>query len=169
MVSDLKGISMEDRSQLAERILDQVAGAFIYANRSGEIIPWNRASAASFGFSAEETLGQSLDLIIPEHLGASHWSGFNAAMTSGVMRLQGRPTLTRALHESGRKPYVEMTFGIVMADEGEVLWLGRGGTKRDRPRGARTRRDPRVETLENLVSHHASDQKTLSAPKLLSF
>jgi PAS domain S-box-containing protein len=121
MVSDLKGISMEDRSQLAERILDQVAGAFIYANRSGEIIPWNRASAASFGFSAEETLGQSLDLIIPEHLGASHWSGFNAAMTSGVMRLQGRLTLTRAPHESGRKLYVEMTFGIVMADEGEVL------------------------------------------------
>src|SRR5258706_4570046 len=33
---------MEDQSQLADRILDQVADAVIYANRSGEIIRWNR-------------------------------------------------------------------------------------------------------------------------------
>jgi PAS domain S-box-containing protein len=34
-------------------------------------------------------------------------------MTKGVLRLQGRPTLTRALHKSGRRLYVEMTFAIV--------------------------------------------------------
>ncbi len=113
---------MEDRFQLAERILDQVADAVIYADRSGEIVRWNRAAAALFGFSAEEALGPSLDLIIPEHLRASHWSGFNAAMTEGIMKLQGRPTLTRALHKSGRKLYVEMTFAIVKGNaEGEML------------------------------------------------
>jgi signal transduction histidine kinase len=46
-------------------------------------------------------------------LRAAHWRGFDAAMTSGTMKLQGRPTLTRALHKSGRKLYVEMTFAIV--------------------------------------------------------
>ena len=66
-------------------------------------------------------LGQSLDLILPEHLRASHWSGFEAAITKG-MKLQGRPTLTRALHKSGRKLYVEMTFAIVKGEaEDEVL------------------------------------------------
>jgi PAS domain S-box-containing protein len=113
---------MEDRSQLAERILDQVADAVIYANRSGAIVRWNRASAALFGFSTEEAVGQSLDLIIPQHLRAPHWRGFNAAMTNGTTKLQGRPTLTRALHKSGRKLYVEMTFAIVKGGaEGEVL------------------------------------------------
>ena len=122
MASFPKGMSMEDRSQLAERIVDQVADAIIYANRLGVIIRWNRASAALFGFAAEDALGQSLDLIIPEHLRASHWSGFEAAITKGTMRLQGRPTLTRALHKSGRKLYVEMTFAIVKGEaEGEVL------------------------------------------------
>lgn len=111
---------MEDRL-LAERILDQLADAVIYANRSGEIVRWNRASTDMFGFSAEEALGLSLDLIIPEHLRASHWRGFNAAMTKGVTKLQGRPTLTRALHKSGRKLYVEMTFAVVKGDEGEVF------------------------------------------------
>ena len=78
-----KGMAMEDRVQLAERILDQVADAVIYASRSGVIVRWNRASAALFGFSAEEALGQRLDLIIPEHLRASHWRGFEAATTKG--------------------------------------------------------------------------------------
>lgn len=113
---------MEDRSSLAERILDEVADAVIYADRSGAIIRWNRACAALFGFAAEEALGQSLDLIIPEHLRASHWRGFEAAMTKGTMKLQGQPTLTRALHKSGRKLYVEMTFSIVRGEaEGDVL------------------------------------------------
>jgi PAS domain S-box-containing protein len=113
---------MEDRCQLAESIIDQVADAIIYANRLGVIHCWNRASAALFGFSAEEALGQRLDLIIPEHLRASHWSGFEAAITKGTMKLQGRPTLTRALHKSGRKLYVEMTFAMVKGEaEGEVL------------------------------------------------
>lgn len=113
---------MEDRSQLAERILAAAADAVIYADRSGAIVRWNRASAALFGFSAEEALGQNLDLIIPEHLRAPHWRGFEAAMTNGATKLQGRPTLTRALHRSGRKLYVEMTFAIVKSEaEGEVL------------------------------------------------
>ena len=53
---------------------------------------------------------------------ASDVPAFDAAMTSGVTKLQGRPTLTRALHKSGRKLYVEMTFAIVKGDaEGHVL------------------------------------------------
>ena len=113
--------TMEDRSKLADWILDQVADAVICTDRSGAIIRWNRASTALFGYSEQEALGQSIELIIPEHLRAPHWSGFDAAMTTGALKLQGRPTLTRALHKSGRKLYVEMTFAIVKDDaEGEV-------------------------------------------------
>jgi PAS domain S-box len=113
---------METASKLAEQILDQVGDALICADHTGAIIRWNRASTALFGFSAEEALGQSLELIIPDHLRAAHWSGFDAAMTKGALKLQGRPTLTRALHKSGRRLYVEMTFAIVKGDAGsEVL------------------------------------------------
>src|SRR5688572_4097038 len=96
LTSSQGGASMEEQSKLAERILDQVADAVICANHSGAIIHWNPACTALFGYSAEEALGQSVDLIIPEHLRAAHWSGF--AMTKGATKLQGRPTLTRALH-----------------------------------------------------------------------
>lgn len=113
---------MEDRMQLADNILAQMADAVIYANRSGEVIRWNQAAATLFGYSAEEMVGQSLDLIIPEHLRPAHWRGFDAAMATGALKLQGHPTLTRAVNKSGQKLYVEMTFAIVRdGAEGEVL------------------------------------------------
>jgi PAS domain S-box-containing protein len=99
---------MEESFPLAEGILDQMADAVIYADVSGTIRRWNRAAAALFGYNAAEALGENLDLIIPEHLRAAHWHGFEAAMTSGVMKLQGRPTVTRAQHQTGRKLYIEM-------------------------------------------------------------
>lgn len=104
---------MEASFPLAEGILDQMADAVIYADVSGTIRRWNRAAAALFGYNAADALGQNLDLIIPEHLRASHWRGFEAAMTNGVMKLQGRPTVTRAQHQSGRKLYIEMSFALV--------------------------------------------------------
>jgi PAS domain S-box-containing protein len=96
-----------------------------------------------FGYSADEALGQNLDLIIPEHLRVAHWNGFNAAITSGTMKLQGRPTLTRATHKSGRRLYIEMTFALVKGAEGEVegsVAMARDVTERvERERAARAR------------------------------
>lgn len=112
---------MTDPSQLDARILDDAADALIYSDRSGTIMRWNRASMALFGFTAAEALGQNLDLIIPEHLRAAHWKGFEAALASGNMKLAGKPTLTRALHKSGRKLYIEMTFALVRDSSGNVL------------------------------------------------
>jgi len=112
---------MNDPSNLDARILYDVADALIYADRSGTIRRWNRASTTLFGFTAEDALGQSLDLIIPEHLREAHWRGFDAALESGTMKLAGRPTLTRAQHKDGRKLYIEMTFALVKDAGGAVL------------------------------------------------
>jgi PAS domain S-box-containing protein len=107
---------VDDQAKLAECILDQAADAMIFADRSGTIRRWNLASAVLFGLTAAEALGQNLDLIVPGHLRAAHWRGFDDAMANGVLKLQGRPTLTRALHKSGRKLYIEMTFALVAVD-----------------------------------------------------
>jgi PAS domain S-box-containing protein len=132
---------MEHPSTLDQEIIDQAGDALIYANRSGEIVRWNRASTALFGFSATEALGSNLDLIIPEHLRAAHWKGFDAALASGATKLKGRPTLTRALHKSGSRLYVEMTFALVKDASGEVLGsvaMARDVTERvERERAAR--------------------------------
>ena len=113
---------MENVLLLGESVLEQMADAAIYADRSGTIRRWNHAAESLFGFSATEALGQNLDLIVPEHLRERHWRGFEAAMANGVVRLQGRPTLTRATYKTGSKLYVEMTFALVNGDfEGPVV------------------------------------------------
>ena len=104
-----------------DSILEQIADAIVYSDRSGTIRRWNRAAEALFGHAAEEALGQSLDLIIPEQLRAAHWRGFDAAVASGVTRLDGRPALTRAVHKSGRRLYVEMSFALVRNGVDEIM------------------------------------------------
>jgi len=74
-----------------------------------------------FGSPAAEALGQNLDLVIPEHLRRAHWRGFDAAVASGKTRLGGRPTITRGLHESGKKLFVGMSFALVIDDAGSTL------------------------------------------------
>src|SRR5713226_3156898 len=120
---------MGDSSSLAELVLEQIADAVIYADEKGTIRRWNHAAAALFGHSAAEAVGHNLDLIVPERLRAAHWRGFEAAMTKGALKLQGRPTLTRATHQSGRKLYVELTFALVKDKAGAVR--GAVGVARD--------------------------------------
>jgi PAS domain S-box-containing protein len=102
----------------APLVLQQIADAVIGADRTGTIVLWNAAAAALFGYSESEAVGQSLNLIIPEHLQNAHWRAFEASMATGLMRLQGRPTLTRAKHQTGRRLYVEMTFALVKPEGG---------------------------------------------------
>ena len=110
----------EQYQALAPAILDQAADAVIFADVEGVIRIWNVVAAQIFGFAAEEAIGRSLDLIIPEHLRQAHWSGFRRAMRSGATRLGGRPTMTRGLHQSGRRLYVEMSFAVVRDPSGTV-------------------------------------------------
>jgi PAS domain S-box-containing protein len=134
----------EGSSSLFQSILEQMADAVICADAAGTIRLWNGAAVALFGYSAAEALGRSLDLIIPEHLQARHWQAFGAAMSSGIMTLQGRPMLTRARHQSGRKLYVEMTFALVEEPGGHgrgAVAVARDVTERVEQHRAATRRD----------------------------
>jgi PAS domain S-box-containing protein len=124
---------------LFARLLEQMADAVIYADAAGRIAVWNAAASALFGFSTAEAVGQSLDIIVPEHLQPRHWHGFNAAIASGAMSLQGRPTLTRAKHRNGQRLYVEMTFALVRGGDGRVV--GAVAVARDATDRVRQQRD----------------------------
>lgn len=102
---------------IATFILDQMADALIFATVDGKIAGWNKASTALFGFEADEAIGESLDLIIPPHLRGAHWAGFDVAVKARQLKLNGRPTLTRATHKTGRKLYVEMSFALVQSSD----------------------------------------------------
>ena len=114
-------MATELEHELARAIIEQAADAVIFADAEGVTRFWNAAATAVFGYTADEVIGHSLDVIIPEHLRKAHWSGFRRAIETGVTRLDGRPTITRALHKSGQRLYVEMSFAVVRDPTGNVV------------------------------------------------
>ena len=113
-------MSAEETRNLALAIVEQVADAIIFADRQGVIRLWNPAAEAVFGFSADEMIGQSLDLIIPERLRPAHWKAFHQAIEAGRTRLGRRALITRSVHKSGARLYVDLSFAIVRDAAGEV-------------------------------------------------
>lgn len=108
--------------ELAEKIIEQMNDALIFADLAGNIQRWNRAATRIFGFTKEEALGESLNIIIPEKIRKAHWQGFERAVQSGNLQLSGNPTLTRALHKDDtQKIYVEMSFSLVVDTDGKVI------------------------------------------------
>jgi len=108
-------------ASLSAAILEQSADAIIYADRDGNIQLWNAAAERMFGFKAEQVIGQSLDIFIPERLRAPHWAGYRMAMELGKTKHSGRPMLTKALHQSGETVYAEISFAVVVDPERGAL------------------------------------------------
>jgi PAS domain S-box-containing protein len=99
--------------ELFRALVEQSPDALIFADTEGNVRVWNARAAAMFGYSAVEAIGQNLDFIIPEHLRARHWEGYERALAAGRTRPDARPMLTRATHKDGSKLYAEFAFGIV--------------------------------------------------------
>lgn len=110
-----------DHTLLLAAIAQQLPDAVIFADREGVIRHWNAGAQAVFGFSAEEALAQSLNLIIPERLREPHWSAYRRAIDSGRTRGGNAVRTTRALHRDGRRLYVDFSFGLVLDDAGRAL------------------------------------------------
>ena len=104
-----------------ERIVLDCADALIFIDTRGTIRAWNAAASALFGFGAAQALGQSVDLIIPAHLREAHWRGFERAMAQGQCSRPAEVRTTRALHQDGRRLYVDMSFAVVKDEAGRVL------------------------------------------------
>src|SRR5215510_12073143 len=102
----------EEPFSLTLSIVEQTADAIIFADRQGVIRLWNRAAETIFGFSADEVIGQSLDLIIPERLRPAHWKAFHQALEAGRTRLGRQALVTRSVHKSGARLYVDLSFAI---------------------------------------------------------
>ena len=126
-------MSAEMQDTVYRRIVEQTTDAVIFADREGLIRIWNRGAEAVFGYPAAEALGQSLDIIIPEELRKRHWEGYRRAIEAGRTRLGSRVLVTRGLHRDGSRLYVDLSFAVIVDDEGRAegaLAIGRNVTER---------------------------------------
>jgi PAS domain S-box-containing protein len=64
------------------------------------VTSWNGGAERLYGYTAEEAIGQSMDLIIPERLRARHWDGWNRVMETGVTRYGSEVLAVPALRKA---------------------------------------------------------------------
>jgi PAS domain S-box-containing protein len=102
-----------------EAVLETTLEAFIAIELTGEIIKWNRAAERTFGWSAAEAIGASLEqLIVPERFRASHRGGITRLAHGGAPRLLDQRLQLWALHRDGREFPVELTLNLVDRPQG---------------------------------------------------
>src|SRR5579871_1145468 len=62
----------------------------VIADKSGFIRHWSEGAATTFGYRADQALGQTLDLIVPLEYREAHWKGFRRAMETGAAEVDGQ-------------------------------------------------------------------------------
>ena len=118
-----------DEAVIATAILSG-PDAVIAADRNGLITLWNMGAERIFGFTAQQAVGESLDLIIPKRLRARHWTGWHHVMETGKSRYcAGDLLAVPAVRQDGTTISVEFTIHPVV-DAGSQM-LGIAATLRD--------------------------------------
>jgi PAS domain S-box-containing protein len=105
---------------LIDAFLTGAADAVIATDHAGNITFWNPGAIWLFGFTVDEAVGRSLDLIIPDHLRDRHWVGYRRVMQTGDSHyghgdLLSVPALTR----SGQRISVEFTIAMLKDAQGQ--------------------------------------------------
>jgi PAS domain S-box-containing protein len=111
-------------ARLGEAILATAADAILATDRQGRIRFWNPGAVRIFGFTEEEALGASLDLIIPERLRMRHWDGWGRVMATGTTRYgAGELLAVPASTKDGRQISVEFTIILLRDPDQEITGL----------------------------------------------
>ena len=68
---------------------------------TGIICMWSRQGEELLGYSRAEAMGQTIEIIIPQHLRARHGAGFARFVQTGTSMLP-EVSRTLAMHKSGK-------------------------------------------------------------------
>jgi PAS domain S-box-containing protein len=102
------------------QLAHQAADAIVIADPDGRICFWNTAATRVLGWSADDAVGQSLDIIIPERQRSAHWDGYSRVMASGETRYGDQLLRVPALHPDGQRRSIAFTVTLLKDAAGAV-------------------------------------------------
>ena len=109
---------------IAGALLQGEGDAIVVCDREGIIRFWNPGAVRIFGFTRDEAVGQSLDIIVPERQRARHWEGYHTMMRTGQSRYSGGAMLSvPSQHKNGARLSIEFTIVPVKDAQGQVTAL----------------------------------------------
>lgn len=96
--------------------------AVICADHAGTITEWNDGATRMFGYEADEAVGRSLDIIIPQEMRAAHHAGMQRNLAGGSAGIVGATIELRATRRDGSQFPAEIT--VSRWDEGAGTAFG---------------------------------------------
>jgi PAS domain S-box-containing protein len=140
-LADLAAAEVQSRrahqvASLSESIAAATADAILCGDRAGRITYWNKAAERMFGYTAEEALGRSLTLIIPERMRGLHSAGYAAVAAGGPGKLAGKPVEVPAQRRDGTEFPAELSLAVWgSGSRGGVAAILRDLQRTPRPNG----------------------------------
>jgi PAS domain S-box-containing protein len=118
VIALLEGRQARQERRIAQLIAQTTTDAFVCTDVHSRITLWNRAAEAMFGWSAEEALGQSLDLIIPPVHRQGHHAGVARLRAKGPIKLVGQTVEVPALCKAGHEFPIELSLAMWPEEDG---------------------------------------------------
>jgi PAS domain S-box-containing protein len=94
--------------------------ATVTVDRDGIIRQWDDAVTHVAGYTAEEALGNSLEVVFPPVLRRLHWHGFDKAMQRGRLSKPGKTYKVPALRSDRRIVVAHATFELIPGPAGRT-------------------------------------------------
>ena len=114
---------------LFEQLINDAPDAILVSDRQGIITFWNGGAEQMFGYSADEAVGKSLDLIIPENLRDRHWQGYGQVMASGETKYKTGLLSSPGVRKDGSR--VSLEFSMVLLRDQTGAMTGCAAIMRD--------------------------------------
>ncbi|GIV98127.1 MAG: hypothetical protein KatS3mg057_2784 [Herpetosiphonaceae bacterium] len=87
---------------LLRAVLETVGEAIVTVDAAGSIVMVNDEAQRIWGYSEEELIGRPLTMLMPANYRASHTTGMQRYLETGVARVLGRKLELEGLHRDGR-------------------------------------------------------------------
>ena len=94
--------------------------ATLTVDTTGRIRTWSREAEELLGYSCSETVGQSVEIIIPPHLRDRHWTDFGRFVQAGVSVLPEVVTTT-AVHKNGQLVKLPISVKALYGDDRKIM------------------------------------------------
>ena len=116
VVALLESRRIRQEQRISQLIAQTTTDAFVCSDPDSRIILWNRAAEAMFGWSAEEAIGQPLDMIIPDRHRDGHHAGVARLRARGPVKLVGKTVEVPASCKAGHEIPVELSLAMWPGD-----------------------------------------------------
>ena len=105
---------------LLQQTLDLSQDAILIADQQGIIRYWNAGAERILGYTADEAIGQSLDLFIPEKLRGRHWEGYYRVMASGETKYKTGLLSSPGIRKDGTQASLEFSMVLLKDKNGAM-------------------------------------------------